>query len=175
MPFRLLHCRRGHGCLYSWTLIIWNAWSYEPWVIMLGLFWKESQGAALRPFLVKASWHAPLIYPLTKEKENWTKLRTDTTEFKLGSGIGRKIFDSIQATVSGFHASLRMVQRVGWSHSCLGCSLCNSNASWWLLGKKNSMIFILNSVLWSRLWALWFAGLWPGLKENYDFVYSENV
>lgn len=31
-------------------------------------------------FLVKASWHPPLIYPLTKEKEqeNWTQLRTET-------------------------------------------------------------------------------------------------
>lgn len=42
MLLRLVHSRRGHGCLYYCTLMIWNIWSYEPAVIMLDLAWEES-------------------------------------------------------------------------------------------------------------------------------------
>lgn len=57
-------------------------------------------------FLVKASWHAPLICPLAKEKEeeNWTQLRTETLfkellNWKRVLALKAQIYDSISATV----------------------------------------------------------------------------
>lgn len=66
-----------------------------------------------RSFLVKASWHAPLICPLTKEKEqeNWTQLRTETLfkgllNWKRVLALKTQIFDSISATVSASSSSI---------------------------------------------------------------------
>lgn len=128
-------------------------------------------------FLVKASWHAPLICPLTKEKEeeNWTQLRTETLfkellNWKRVLALDAQIFDSISATVSASSSStspnlsLRHVpvQRAGWRHFSFGWSLCNADASWWRLREKNSVSFIVKAVLLSCLWAVWFADF-PGL------------
>lgn len=120
-------------------------------------------------FLVKASWHAPLICPLTKgkEEENWTQLRTETLfkellNWKRVLALDTQIFDSISATVSASSSSISanlslqriLVQRVGWRCFSLGRSLCNTDASWWRLREKNSVNFIVKTVLWSSLWAV---------------------
>lgn len=85
-----------------------------------------------RSFLVKASWHAPLICPLTKEKEeeNWTQLRTETLfkellNWKRVLALKTQIFDSISATVSASSSSissnlsLDLLKQPGWDISPL--------------------------------------------------------
>lgn len=87
---------------------------------------------SLWSFLVKASWHAPLICPLAEEKEeeNWTQLRTETLFKELLNwkrvllALDTQIFDSIGATVSAWSSSVSSslshrhvpVQRAGWRH-----------------------------------------------------------
>lgn len=133
-------------------------------------------------FLVKASWHAPLICPLTKEKEeeNWTQLRTETLfkellNWKRVLALDAQIFDSISATVSAPSSSISSnlslgrvpVQRAGWRHFSLGWSLCNTDASWWRLREKNLVSFIvktLESSVGCLVRSLSFPGLCADLK-----------
>lgn len=84
-------------------------------------------------FLVKASWHAPLICPLAteKEEENWTQLRTETLfkellNWKRVLALNAQIYDSISATVWAPSTEHQLqlesqtrrvpVQRAGWRH-----------------------------------------------------------
>lgn len=74
-------------------------------------------------FLLKASWHSPLICPLTeeKERENWTQLRTETLfkellNWKRVLALQTQIFGSVHATLSAsslrisFNLSPRVIQ-----------------------------------------------------------------
>lgn len=112
-------------------------------------------------FLVKASWHAPLICPLTKEKEeeNWTQLRTETLfkeflNWKRVLELETQIFDSISATVSAWSSSITSnlslrhvaVERPGRRRFSLGWSLPYTDASW-RLREKNSVSPIVKAVL----------------------------
>lgn len=123
--------------------------------------WRNLRETSQWSFLVKASWHAPLICPLTKEKEeeNWTQLRTETLfkellNWKRVLALDTQIFDSISATVSASSSCINSnlslqslpVQRAGWRRFSLGWSLCNTNASWWRLREKKSVNFIVKTL-----------------------------
>lgn len=127
-------------------------------------------------FLVKASWHAPLICPLTKEKEeeNWTQLRTETLfkellNWKRVLALGTQIFDSISASVSALSPSISpslslkpaLVESVGWRRSAFGKSLCNTDASWWQMREKKSVSISVKPVLLTCVWAVCTQFSWP--------------
>lgn len=141
-------------------------------------------------FLVKASWHAPLICPLTeeKEKENWTQLRTETLfkeqlNWKRVLALDTQIFDSLHATVSASNFSISSnlslrLKESGGAVSFLdgGCVTLMPAGDGW--GRKNSR-FIVKAILLCCLWAILicrsFHGLKTALEWSNEFVCPVNL
>lgn len=177
IPLRLVHSRRGRGCLYSCTLMIWNMWSYEPAVIMLALSWEESQGDV--PTILSGKG---FLARTTNLPTHWGK-RTG----KLDSIENRDIVQRVAELEAGagiedpnlwlhqchcvsiklqhqLQLGSGLAQTAGWRHFSFGWSvmLMPAGDGW---GRKNSVSFIVKTVFWTCLKAL----LWSKADSQSKF------
>lgn len=139
MPLRLVHSRRETELCF--IALGWYGICDLRSLQLCRVYPRRNHGETSQPsFLVKASWHAPLICPLTEGKgeENWTQLRTETLikellNWKRVLALKTQIFDSISATVSAsstsicFSLSLDLLKQPGGDISLLDAAY----ASWW--------------------------------------------